>query len=81
MFRQKTCPSTFRCGVWCYLSEFAVQHLELSEFPLDTPATVGHLLSFHQANTHIVRSYCLATFLCSLGKTHTHGWFYTQMFQ
>lgn len=59
---------------WClvYLCEFAVQHLEFSEFPLDAPATVGRFFSFHQANTHTVTSYSLTTFLCSLKYTQTY---------
>lgn len=53
----------------CYLSKFAVQHLELSEFPLDAPATVGGLFTFSQTDTHTVTSHCLATFLCGLKYT------------
>lgn len=49
-----------------YLGEFAMQHLEFCEFPLDAPATVGRLLSFYQAHTHTVTSNCLASLLCSL---------------
>lgn len=51
-----------------YLREFAVQHLEFSQFPLDAPATVGRLLSLGERDAHAVTGRRISAFFRSLQR-------------
>lgn len=51
-----------------YLREFAVQHLEFRQFPLDAPATVGRLLSLGERDAHAVTGRRISAFFRSLQR-------------